>query len=61
MTKEEDTYFIEEFDAEEDDSWDAADWNFLVKHPDGEIFCICATREEAEHILELLKDKPFGS
>lgn len=45
-------------EEDDDDTWDASDWSYVVKS-NSEIICICASAEEAEHIAELLNDKPY--
>lgn len=45
-------------DESTDDTWDAADWCYVVKN-EQEVVCICATPGEAEHIAGLLNDKPY--
>ena len=47
-------------DEGDDDTWDAADWCYVVKG-ESDIICICASAEEAEHIAELLNAKPYRS
>lgn len=45
-------------DETTDDTWDAADWCYVVKQ-EQEVICICATAGEADHIAGLLNDKPY--
>lgn len=56
---ENETYNVIENEVEDDDdSWDAADWCWLVRY-ENEIIAICASEAEAEHIKELLNTKPL--
>ena len=58
-------YYVEEFtddreESEDDDlTWDALDWCYLVKKESNEIVCICATDAEARHICSLLIQQPL--
>jgi hypothetical protein len=57
------THKIEEVNASEDEdeddpTWDALDWAYMVKNGD-DIICICSTRDEAEHIRKLLDTSPY--
>ena len=56
-------YYVEEFqdddDNDEDPTWDALDWAYMVKASGDDIICICATQQEAEHIAKLLREQPY--
>jgi hypothetical protein len=50
-------------DDDDDPSWDANDWCYIVHHADDsdDIICICATEDEAKHILALLEASPYDA
>lgn len=58
-------YYVDEVETESDDesdedpTWDALDWCYMVKSAGDDIICICATRDEAEHIMRLLIENPY--
>jgi hypothetical protein len=57
-------YYVDEVEVvenedEDDPTWDALDWNYMVKAAGDDIICICATQREADHICKLLKDNPL--
>lgn len=53
MAIEPDKYEITKVTADEDDTWDAADWCYVVRDG-GDYVCICSTQEEADRICKLL-------
>lgn len=50
-------------DEDEDATWDAQDWCYMVHHSDDvdDIVCICATDGEAKHIMKLLEAQPYDA
>ena len=57
------TYEIVEVESQTEDdepTWDALDWSYMVMNGD-DIICICATRREAEHIVDLLNERPYDA
>jgi hypothetical protein len=64
MTHEDDVekYNVMKVEVEEDDddeaTWDAADWCYIVRDG-GDYVCICSSREEADRICKLLNADTF--
>lgn len=54
----ENNYYLDVFEGEEGDTWEADDWCYLVKQ-DSEIIAICATQEEADYLVSLLNKYPI--
>jgi hypothetical protein len=49
-------YEVTKMEADDDDTWDAADWCYVVRDG-GDYVCICSTAEEAARICKLLNEE----